>query len=573
MNFSVALIARNEAKSLPGLVASLSEFQNRGGEIVLVDTGSTDDTVKVAKSLGCKVFEEGNRFQMTLTKDIADQLNARFVIDNEEKIVQPGDTLFKYCEARNYAATVASNNVVAMPDCDEAYTSLNLDEIEKAISSGVEQFEYQFVFSHDANGKPAIQFRHCKFYDRRKLHWVGMVHEVLQGDAKRAYLDESIIKLEHWQAPQTHRSRYLAGLSLDCFLDPKNDRNSHYLGRELVWTGRPKSAIKELIRHTTLGGWLAESAQSMIFIGDAYLNLGNEDLAAEWYNKAFITDGSRREALMRLAQLSFRKDDPQKTACYCAAAFEIPWSDFYANHMANYTYEPHELMYWAAWYLGDRNKSKIHYDLAVSYFPNNPKYIHDRQFYYPKEQSMNYGYADQGIDGWMTLEELNWLHEKAKTVNSILELGSWKGRSTHALLSGCKGTVTCVDTWKGSADPGDLTNNLAKKMDVFSEFQKNVGEFKNLEILKMSGKEAAEACKGRKFDMVFIDAGHTYEEVIEDINCWIDKATLIFSGHDYTEPWLGVKKAVDEKLGEISLCGSIWYVDAAKKKVPTSHRP
>jgi glycosyltransferase involved in cell wall biosynthesis len=55
--FSVALIAKNESKTLPRLIASLAEFKERGGEIILADTGSTDGTPKVAADLGCIVFE------------------------------------------------------------------------------------------------------------------------------------------------------------------------------------------------------------------------------------------------------------------------------------------------------------------------------------------------------------------------------------------------------------------------------------------------------------------------------------------------------------------------------------
>jgi glycosyltransferase involved in cell wall biosynthesis/SAM-dependent methyltransferase len=570
MNFSVALIARNEAASLPRLVKSLSEFQKRGGEIVLVDTGSTDNTVEVAKSLGCKVFEEGERFIYSISEDIALQINQLFIVGDEPNVVNPGDKLFNYSAARNYAASVASNNMVAMPDCDEAYTMLNLDALEDVIKNGAEQLEYQFVFAHDAAGNASVQFRHCKFYDRRKMRWTGVVHEILQGSANRVYLAEDVIKLEHWQAPQDHRSRYLTGLALDCFQNQSNDRNSHYLGREMVWTGRPRSAIKELTRHISMNGWPAERAQSMIFIGDAYINLGLEEQAVESFHRAFASDGSRRESLLRLAQHYFRKNDPQKVACYCAAALEIPWADFYANHMSNYTNEPHELMYWAQWYLGKREESKKHFDLAYSYCPTNPKYIHDRQFYYPNEtKPADFKYQDQGIDGWMTIGELNWLYEQASKCNSVLELGSWKGRSSHALLSGCKGIVTCVDTFQGSADPKDWTNDLAKKTDIYKEFMKNVGHFKNLEVLRMTGEEAASLCKDRKFDMIFIDAGHTYEEVKKDIALWRDKATVILSGHDYTNAWEDVKRAVDECLGEVNLCESIWSKEISKISTST----
>jgi glycosyltransferase involved in cell wall biosynthesis len=61
MNFSICLIAKDEANMLPHLFDSLSEFKSRGGEIVLVDTGSTDDTVKIATDFGCKVCEVGDK--------------------------------------------------------------------------------------------------------------------------------------------------------------------------------------------------------------------------------------------------------------------------------------------------------------------------------------------------------------------------------------------------------------------------------------------------------------------------------------------------------------------------------
>ena len=39
--FSVVTIVRNEANRLPRLLASLAEFRERGGEVVVLDTGST----------------------------------------------------------------------------------------------------------------------------------------------------------------------------------------------------------------------------------------------------------------------------------------------------------------------------------------------------------------------------------------------------------------------------------------------------------------------------------------------------------------------------------------------------
>lgn len=376
MNFSIALIARNESKTLPRLIESLNDFKLRGGEILLLDTGSTDNTPETARQLGCKVHEVGERFLITLNEETAKKINEKFIIGNEAPIVKAGDKQFDYASARNYIAEFASNDVIATPDCDEVYTKLDLDKINEAIASGVEQLEYNFVFSHDEFGNEAIKFLHSKFYNRKKAHWVGIIHEVLTGDTKRQFLPEEIIKLEHYQNVETDRSHYLRGLAIDCFNHPDNDRNSHYLGRELFWTNRPKSAAKELLRHINMNRWPAERAQSMIFLGDITNNVS-------WYHRAFELDSSRREPLIKLAEYYFRTDDAQKTACFAAAALEIQTSGFYADNQAHYTHYPHEMMYWALWKLGRIGESRKHWEAALSYQPLNPKYLEAARYYLP----------------------------------------------------------------------------------------------------------------------------------------------------------------------------------------------
>jgi hypothetical protein len=54
------------------------------------------------------------------------------------------------------------------------------------------------------------------------------------------------------------------------------------------------------------------------------------------------------------------------------------------------------------------------------------------------------------IDGWMSEREVAWLAHMAAQHHRIVELGSWKGRSTRALGDNTPGTVWAVDTWAGS---------------------------------------------------------------------------------------------------------------------------
>jgi predicted O-methyltransferase YrrM len=159
---------------------------------------------------------------------------------------------------------------------------------------------------------------------------------------------------------------------------------------------------------------------------------------------------------------------------------------------------------------------------------------------------------DNKIEGWMSKEELNWLYKVAKDMKDVVEIGSWKGRSTHALLTACKGIVTAIDTFKGS--PGETAHKGVK--NLYKDFMKNVGKFKNLKVMKMDSIKASKKFKG-KADMVFLDGAHTYEAVKADIEAWLPKAGKLICGHDFQ--WSGVQKAVTEKLGFVHTQGTIWY--------------
>lgn len=553
--FDIVSIMRNEAVTLPRLLKSLEDFKNRGGKYYILDTGSTDDSVKIARDWGCIVEEVGEKYLHVIDKDFADKINERFIVDGDEDIVKEGDKYFDFSAARNAASALAEQDWTCTVDCDEELTKLDIDKINEIITNNpnVSHFEYEFVFAHGPDGRPYIQFIQSKFFNKKKMQWLGRVHEMVSpiegkgGD--RLYLPPDIFFLEHWQQPHERHS-YLKGLAVDCYLEPTKDRNSHYCGRELMYNGRCKSAIKEFERHIAMNGWTAERAQSMIFIGDCWGTLGDNDKRCEWYWKSFHLDPTRRVSLMKLADYHLYFKNYQAAIAYAEAALTIPWNAFYANDKSMYEDAPHAILYKAYGWSGNIPKAQEHILKALEYHPYHPEYLRDTKYYFE--------YGDQGIQGWMKFPELQWLYETAKTVDSILEIGSWKGRSTNALLSGCKGTVTACDTFEGSDDASDLTYWMAGQENIKEQFVKNVGNFENLEVLHMTSEDASKS--SMQAEMIFIDATHTYEGVKKDIELWKDRATKILCGHDFDEVnWAGVCKAVRETLGEPDeVHGTIW---------------
>ena len=157
-----------------------------------------------------------------------------------------------------------------------------------------------------------------------------------------------------------------------------------------------------------------------------------------------------------------------------------------------------------------------------------------------------------GIPGWMDEEELAWLSEKAKGMESIVEIGSWKGRSTKVLLENCPGIVYAIDHFKGGPD---ITHAIAKKEDVYAQFMQNVGHFPNLRLMRMSSEEAIPHFQNKSIDMGFVDGDHSRKGAKKDIEGLLPKCKKLICGHDYQE----VMYTVHELLGNVQTCGSIWW--------------
>lgn len=166
------------------------------------------------------------------------------------------------------------------------------------------------------------------------------------------------------------------------------------------------------------------------------------------------------------------------------------------------------------------------------------------------------------LKGMMGKEDLKWLFGKAKKMNHVVEIGCWGGQSTHALLSGCKGTVHAIDHWIGSSYDDTKHDVILRKLsandNIYNKFVDRVGQFPNIEIHRMSSMEGVKLFEDNSIDMVFIDGCHRYEDVCDDINGWLPKTSKLICGHDIAHG--PVKKAVTELIGKHSLTKqNIWY--------------
>lgn len=159
--------------------------------------------------------------------------------------------------------------------------------------------------------------------------------------------------------------------------------------------------------------------------------------------------------------------------------------------------------------------------------------------------------------GYLDMEEhngvkvLGWLTSDMKTtltmlidkfqVDSVIEVGSYLGLSA-IFFAERVGEVVCVDRFdrpfRGRLVPPYVGD------DHYSTFLRNTKPYPNIASYKMDSLEAAEL--DLQADLVYIDAGHEYDDVKSDVEAWTPHARKVICGDDNTEQWPSVQKYARE---------------------------
>lgn len=280
MKIAVYAIAKNEEKHIERWASSAVEADH----IILLDTGSSDRTVDLAKELG---------------------------VDVSVQVFDP----WRFDTARNVSLELVPSDVdycIAL-DLDEVLVSGWREELEKAHAEGWTRPRYQYTWSWNADGSPGLVYGGDKIHARHGYTWRHPVHEVITplGEETQGWIG---LQIEHHPDHSKSRSQYLPLLRLSVEEDPNDDRNAYYFARELYFHGHNEEAVREFYRYLALptATWNAERSKAMRFLAQL------EPWKAEsWLLKATAEAPHRREPWVDLAQHYYEK--LQWPLCFAAA--------------------------------------------------------------------------------------------------------------------------------------------------------------------------------------------------------------------------------------------------------------
>lgn len=333
MKIAVYTITKNEEKFITRWADSCRDADYR----LIVDTGSTDNTVHLAELAGCHVH--------SIT-------------------INP----WRFDDARNAALAYIPIDIdmcIAL-DADEILTDGWREELEK-VDTVVTRPRYKYVWSWTADGKEGLVYSGDKIHTRKGYRWTHPVHEVLTPTIEE-HQGWVGLEIHHYPDSSKSRSQYLPLLELAVKEKPNDDRNRFYLGREFMYNGRYEEAKEHLLEHLKLSAWAPERATCMRYLGRV---TGEQE---SWGLKACAEAPYRREPWVDLANFYYQQGRWEQCLSACVRALEIQEKPLeYLCEEEAWGSLPYDLAGIAAWNMGMHEKALMYTLKALEIDPNNKR--------------------------------------------------------------------------------------------------------------------------------------------------------------------------------------------------------
>lgn len=320
---SAVLIVKNEEKLLSRCLESLSLVD----EIVVVDTGSTDRTIEIAKKFTSQVYSCYPAHK-----------KCALVKPNQPT---PAADPFHFAQARNLALEHVKQHWALTIDADEICHPGCIEEIRRAIRKDMfaSGFTVKFIVSNEG-GKDRASLPKMKVFRKRDWNWQNRIHEVLvptKKPDKIRVVDLPEAVMEHLPAEDKtiRREQNLELLKLSVQESPEYIRNARQLGMELFSREQYRDALQWLELYLASGtGGILDRSETMVHVARCHGGIGVLEDAIPWFDKAAAEAPMRREphyykALALIKEAYLDQAVEALEACLSIPAAVKP--DFYLN--------------------------------------------------------------------------------------------------------------------------------------------------------------------------------------------------------------------------------------------------
>jgi glycosyltransferase involved in cell wall biosynthesis len=346
---SLCMICKNEEATLG---RCLDTVRGLVDEIVVVDTGSTDETKQVAARYGCKVYDF--------------------------------EWMDDFAAARNYAFSKATCDFILWLDADDILLpedQQRFAQLKAAFDLTVDVVTMPYHYPADEHGYAGLKWIRERLVRRTNgYRWVGAIHEYLEAYGKIATSD---VVITHWpEHTSSDRNLRIYEQRWDSRMEFA-PRDLYYFANELLdhsqWTRAREFYLRFL---DTQGGWVEDVIAAHGKISDCYFNEGQVDEAIIWALKSFQYDTPRAEQCCRLGYYFLTQDRIREAAYWYTVAVEaeLPEGHTAITLSQCSTWLPHLQLCVCYDRLGDYESAYKHNEIALAFCPTDERMLANKKY-------------------------------------------------------------------------------------------------------------------------------------------------------------------------------------------------
>lgn len=308
ITISLCMIVKNEEMVLGRCLDSVRDLVD---EIIIVDTGSDDNTVSIAKEYTDKVY------------------SFPWIED--------------FSAARNYSFSFAEMEYCMWLDADDVLKEkdrIAFLALKESLSSNVNVVMMKYHVAFDEEGKPTFSYyRERLIKNHAGMEWVGAVHEVIAPIGEVEYNDCAIShgKL-HVADPERNLRIFESQIAKGVVLDA---RQQFYYGRELYYHQeyeRALDVLEKFLEHKE--GWVENQIDACCHCAYCYYAMSEPQKALGAYLQSFCFDLPRAEVCCDLGKHFLDRDKYREAAYWYSIALTCTRDDrrggFYASECYDY---------------------------------------------------------------------------------------------------------------------------------------------------------------------------------------------------------------------------------------------
>lgn len=349
ITISLCMIVKNEEDTLARCLDSIKEVVD---EIVVVDTGSTDNTLSIARKYTDRVY------------------SFEWVDD--------------FSAARNYAFSQAAMDYQMWLDADDvlaAEQAQKLAELKNTLSPDTDVVTMKYHTHFDENGKPVFTSTRGRLFRReRGFRWQDAVHEFVPMAGNIQHSDITVWhKKEGGGSADRNLRIYQRMIENGTAFTP---RNTYYYARELMDHRMYSQAVGQFQAFLDGGGgWVEDEIAACLSMGRCYNALENKEAAISAFMRSFSYDIPRAEICCELGYINMRSGNLPLAIRWFEAAVSLPAANHIGFVQPDYSgFIPHIEMCVCYCRLGDYAAAALHNNKAAGYKPDSNIVKHNREY-------------------------------------------------------------------------------------------------------------------------------------------------------------------------------------------------